>query len=230
MALGLLVLMANLMEMCKHCVVQSTGGRFCSKFPACLIHPNSLGFDHSDAELWHFTCTSNFGYVIQLSGISKGHNLYLFICCLRCQCFCVQHEFFTGQMSEVWALLGLQRSLIGTNNQFSAGPLWSFLPVTPSSFLQAQSMKQVHPTDCKIGAKQGLFDEPIGTKAREHSVLKQLTPKFSLSSKTSPKKMSLRFGFLQCTVQYVACLQSVVLSSAVHIYPRQTLRIWQLLL
>lgn len=39
-------------------------------------HSNNSGFDHLDAELCHFTCTSKFGYVIQLSGISKGHNLY----------------------------------------------------------------------------------------------------------------------------------------------------------
>lgn len=39
---------------------------------------------------------------------------------------------FPGQMSEVWALLGQQMGLIGITDQFLAGPMWSFLPVTPS--------------------------------------------------------------------------------------------------
>lgn len=29
-------------------------------------HPNTSGADHSDAEFWHFTCTSKCGYIIQL--------------------------------------------------------------------------------------------------------------------------------------------------------------------
>lgn len=47
-----------------------------------------------DAELWHFTCTSKSGFAIQLSDICKGHNLYLFVWFLGCQCLCVEHNFF----------------------------------------------------------------------------------------------------------------------------------------
>lgn len=71
-----------------------------------------------DAELWHFTSTSKSGYAIQLSGISKGHNLYLFIWFLGCRCFCVEHILFEGQMSEVRVLLGS----FCTTNQFAGGP------------------------------------------------------------------------------------------------------------
>lgn len=74
-----------------------------------------------DAELWHFTCTSKSGFAIQLSDISKGHNLYLFVWFLGCQCFCVEDFFFfffEGQMSEVRVLLGP----FCTSNQFAGGP------------------------------------------------------------------------------------------------------------
>lgn len=66
---------------------------YCAGSTSASVFTARLYPNHSDAELWHFTCTSRFGYVIQLSGISKGHNLYLFIWCFWCQCFCVQHEF-----------------------------------------------------------------------------------------------------------------------------------------
>lgn len=74
-----------------------------------------------DAELWHFTCTSKSGFAIQLSGISKGHNLYLFVWFLGCQSFCVEHFLFflKGQMSEVRFLL----VLFCTTNQFPGGPV-----------------------------------------------------------------------------------------------------------
>lgn len=39
---------------------------------------------------------------------------------------------FLGQVSEVQALLGPQKGLIGIADQFSAGPPWSFLPDAPS--------------------------------------------------------------------------------------------------
>lgn len=95
-----------------------------------------------DAELWHFTCTSKCGFAIPLSGISKGHNLYLFGWFLGCQCFCVEHIFFfKGQMSKVRVLLGP----FCTPNQFTGGLcdvfslpflLWSHsVNVWPRNFL-----------------------------------------------------------------------------------------------
>lgn len=92
---------------------------------------------------------------------------------------------FTAWMSEVWALLGLQRGLIGTNNQCSAGPQWSFLPVTPSLFFQAIIREpKLYPTGCRNAvAQQILFEKPIGTKARDNIFFKQLTSSLSLSSK-----------------------------------------------
>lgn len=81
-----------------------------------------------DAELWHFTCTSKSGFAIQLSDICKGHNLYLFVWFLGCQCLCVEHNFFfffffEEQMSEVRVVLGP----FCTTNQL-AGPCDVFSP------------------------------------------------------------------------------------------------------
>ena len=113
-ALGLLVSMTDVMEMLRLTLIDSYLDNMRSDYKSNNIillsrnilldifgssrsQANTSGLDYSDAELWHFTCTSKSGYIIRLSGISKGHNLYLFIWCLRCQCFCVQHEFFQGR-------------------------------------------------------------------------------------------------------------------------------------
>lgn len=65
--------------------------------------------DQSGTKLWHLTCTSKYSYVIQVPGISKGHNLSLFIWCTGCQCFCVQHEFSRGRCQRSGPCKGSRR-------------------------------------------------------------------------------------------------------------------------
>lgn len=85
-----------------------------------------------DAELWHFTCTSKSGFAIQLSGISKGHNLYLFVWFLGCQCFCVEHIFYLFFFFWGADVRGL--SLAGSVLQHQSihrRPLWCVLTAVP---------------------------------------------------------------------------------------------------
>lgn len=173
------------------------------------FYPNTLRVDHSHAELWHFACTSKFGYVIQLSGISKGHSFYLFIWCLQCQCFLVQQEFFQGRCQGSGPLLELQKGLIGTINQFSSRCSAIFsachclldLPVLIDEPMSYQAgCKITFPEDPGRDATRALWQAH-----RQQSKRKQLTktadPGF-LTAKLKSQNcsfVSLRFGFLPCT-------------------------------
>lgn len=136
-------------------------------------HPNTSGVDHSDAELWHFTCTSKSGYIIQLSGISKGHNLYLFIWCLQCQCFFVQHEFLRGRCQRSRPCWGCSAPPINSQQAFCelfcVPLLWSRRPnLWPYSLLnRLQNYSSSRSVKRCAGAQQGHSDKAIGTKARE---------------------------------------------------------------
>lgn len=137
-------------------------------------HCNTSGLDHSDVELWHFICSSKSGCIIHLFGISKGHNLYLFIWCLRCQCFCVQHEFLQAKCQRTRSCWG--RSSLPINSQQAPCDLfclplflWSGRPnLWPDSLLnRPRNNSSSRSVKGCAGAQQGHSDKAIGTKVRE---------------------------------------------------------------
>lgn len=58
---------------------------------------NNLGFDKSGTKLCILLTLPNIVMLFNCLAFPKGHNLYLFIRCTGCQCFCVQHEFSQGR-------------------------------------------------------------------------------------------------------------------------------------
>lgn len=111
---------------------------------------------------------------------------------------------FTGQMSEVWALLGLHWGLIGTNNQFSAGRLWSLPPL----FLQAIISE---PKVCRCTGK-------APWEACWHQSNKK-NSSMTIWKFQTVLLFRLPFSFSFCREQ---------LCPPAHIHHRQTLIIWQL--
>ena len=117
---------------------------------------------------------------------------------------------FLGQVSEVWALLGPQKGLIGIADQFSAGPcdlscltllLWSLRSNQWTdgllSGLQSYSCSR---GDVSLHSKDYLTSRRCQSKRKQHNKtadLKFLTVKLKILNHPSG---SLRFGFLQCTL------------------------------
>lgn len=123
-------------------------------------------------------------WVYYSTGISKGHNLYLFIWCLRCQCFFVQHEFLRGRCQRSEPCWGWPVPPINSQQAFCElfclPLLWSHRPnLWPYDLLNTlQNYSSSRSVKRCAGAQQGLSDKAIGTKARERKNSKPADPRF----------------------------------------------------